>query len=604
MATASGINDSVALAQKLIDVLTQTYVPSTLPVSNQDDTPISNIYFGLQKVATDFSNGDYSSVVSSSPTQIKLVSIQGTPHPVNDSYWKDAITLNGTGFDRNPGDAAIHVTSVAVASTGEDNSSSGNFTHSRTDNGTLSSSLSYYPYVDKSTMTFASFATDNTTKVREKDSGTGQTYVGNETIKTALGGSIQVGSSQITGDISSMSLNYHEDINDKFNNYTALENSSLSLKSSAIHFVTTSNSFALSGSISSLQFQSKIDTTGTPGQGSGNSVGPVNFKYVSDVGSSISLDNITSSNDPAKALAAALFAGNDQLSGTSAVDHILGFNGSDTYSWNIATDGSDVVNLSNYDGTTEVMDQVVVSGSKGAMALSLLLSEVGDGHSATQADSSMLPVSITLGNTTGHFDDEGMTFTAKTGSFNVDNGGSALGNFASVLLGTQGVDTLTGGKGADLLIGGLGDDTLIGGIGTDTLIGGDGADTFKFGKTDSVAKIVSAKGMPVSITGYDTIQDFASGTDQLDLGVTGAHFQLDLPNNPHANDMDAALSHARAYFTGHKLDAAKSMMVSVQEVGGDSYVFQDRDGNGSLDQVIKLVGVPNMQTSDIITHLT
>ena len=64
-----------------------------------------------------------------------------------------------------------------------------------------------------------------------------------------------------------------------------------------------------------------------------------------------------------------------------------------------------------------------------------------------------------------------------------------------------GDDVMTGGTGADRLFGGQGADTLDGGPGDDMLSGGPGADVFVF----------SSNG------GADTVSDFASGSDKVDL---------------------------------------------------------------------------------------
>jgi VCBS repeat-containing protein len=64
-------------------------------------------------------------------------------------------------------------------------------------------------------------------------------------------------------------------------------------------------------------------------------------------------------------------------------------------------------------------------------------------------------------------------------------------------------DTFTGMGGLDVFDGAGGNDTLIGGTGDDTLTGGPGSDTFTYDVAD----------------GYDTITDFATGTDE--LRITG-----------------------------------------------------------------------------------
>jgi uncharacterized surface protein with fasciclin (FAS1) repeats len=73
------------------------------------------------------------------------------------------------------------------------------------------------------------------------------------------------------------------------------------------------------------------------------------------------------------------------------------------------------------------------------------------------------------------------------------------------LFGGSGEDVLDGGLHVDFLYGGGHDDVLTGGRGSDFLIGGHGRDTFVFNTGD----------------GHDTILDFRSGVDQIDLTGLG-----------------------------------------------------------------------------------
>ena len=82
----------------------------------------------------------------------------------------------------------------------------------------------------------------------------------------------------------------------------------------------------------------------------------------------------------------------------------------------------------------------------------------------------------------------------------------------NVLDGGQGNDTLYGGPGGgdDMMSGGLGNDRLFGGQGNDTLIGGPGDDSLSGGTGNDV--FVFGPG-----DGADTVTDFSSGTDKIDL---------------------------------------------------------------------------------------
>lgn len=91
--------------------------------------------------------------------------------------------------------------------------------------------------------------------------------------------------------------------------------------------------------------------------------------------------------------------------------------------------------------------------------------------------------------------------TAKTDFWSAFNGDSITFN------GNSGDETFKGGNLADVLNGAGGNDVLNGGAGADTLTGGSGTDTLVFTTfSDS------------SDTAADTITDFVSGTDLIDLG--------------------------------------------------------------------------------------
>ena len=87
----------------------------------------------------------------------------------------------------------------------------------------------------------------------------------------------------------------------------------------------------------------------------------------------------------------------------------------------------------------------------------------------------------------------------------VDNLSIAYGTIIENAIGSSERDYLVGNQVDNVLEGLGGDDVLEGGDGDDTLLGGDGADTFLFKSTD----------------GTDTIGDFESGVDTIDLTAFG-----------------------------------------------------------------------------------
>jgi Ca2+-binding RTX toxin-like protein len=74
--------------------------------------------------------------------------------------------------------------------------------------------------------------------------------------------------------------------------------------------------------------------------------------------------------------------------------------------------------------------------------------------------------------------------------------------------GGNGADTIIGGGFTDTLIGGIGNDRLTGGLSADVLTGGAGADTFVY----TSASVADSSG-----AAFDTITDWTSGTDKLEI---------------------------------------------------------------------------------------
>ena len=118
-----------------------------------------------------------------------------------------------------------------------------------------------------------------------------------------------------------------------------------------------------------------------------------------------------------------------------------------------------------------------------------------------------------------------------------DNGDDSIdgGSGNDSLDGGSGDDLIFGGSGNDQLIGGTNNDTLDGGSGKDILTGGIGKDVFVFSNGDS----------GVATVDRDTIRDFKSGQDKIDLShFTNPTFQANVVSSTKAEIIatDASLS--------------------------------------------------------------
>jgi Ca2+-binding RTX toxin-like protein len=161
-------------------------------------------------------------------------------------------------------------------------------------------------------------------------------------------------------------------------------------------------------------------------------------------------------------------SGNDTLTGTSNADVINGLAGNDTLNGGAGVDtlvgglGNDTYLV---DSTT---DTITENASEGTDLVQ---------SSVTFSLASILNV-------------ENLTLT---GTIAINGTGNSLDN------------TLTGNTGVNILNGGDGNDFLFGGLGNDTLTGGAGVDHFVFNTTLNAT------------SNKDTITDFVSGTDKIDL---------------------------------------------------------------------------------------
>lgn len=154
----------------------------------------------------------------------------------------------------------------------------------------------------------------------------------------------------------------------------------------------------------------------------------------------------------------------------------------------------------------------------------------------------------------------------------------------NTLRGLSGNDSLYGGSAADSINGGLGDDYIVGSGGIDTMRGGDGADTFAYFATSH------ASTNALAADPLDTITDFISGVDKLDLSA------IDAITTPGSLPNDAFIWAGNVAFT-----QVAGQLIFVQEAGQNrTLVKGDLQGDGVADFVIALTGLITLQVDDIV----
>ncbi len=149
--------------------------------------------------------------------------------------------------------------------------------------------------------------------------------------------------------------------------------------------------------------------------------------------------------------------------------------------------------------------------------------------------------------------------------------------------GGAGNDLIGGGDGNDLLFGEAGGDSIYGGGGTDTIIGGAGGDLLFGGAAADVFRLLSVSDS--GFTSRDTIGDFVSGSDRLDLSAIDA-------------DTTAAGNGAFTFIGSAAFSAAGQVRFVTN--GTDGWVQANVDGNLAPDLVIALLGVTGISAGDLL----
>jgi hypothetical protein len=210
-------------------------------------------------------------------------------------------------------------------------------------------------------------------------------------------------------------------------------------------------------------------------------------------------------------------------------------------------------------------------------AASSLWQEVGTATTYTVAGdlaNQFLRLRVTY--TDGQGTAEALTTTArKIATTNQTLTGTSADN---TLTGMSGNDTLLGLEGNDILFGGNGNDTLIGGSGLDTLTGGAGRDIFRY---------LSSNDAMVDFS-IETISDFVSGTDKIDLKA------IDAKTGTTANDTFTFLGSTAP------TEANANGVVWFSTQNGNSVLYGSTNLDAAPEFQIQLTGVSSILASDLV----
>jgi Ca2+-binding RTX toxin-like protein len=236
-------------------------------------------------------------------------------------------------------------------------------------------------------------------------------------------------------------------------------------------------------------------------------------------------------------------AGNDTLYGSQGADTLFGAIGDDTI---YGAGGNDKISFYQSEGTD------AVDGGAGYDTL------VAATEYAIIGVSSMTSIEAIAVETASGLSHAGLAFT--------DN----ADNFDLSAIAVSGITFIDLKAGNDIFVGSSGADRIIGGAGRDQMTGGSGADVFDF---NAVAEI-----------DFDTIVDFLSGTDRIDLSTIDARTNV--------NDDQAFTLIGTSAFTG------VSGQLRYDVSGGVSTVQGDVNGDGLADFYLHVNGVSSLTATD------
>lgn len=290
-----------------------------------------------------------------------------------------------------------------------------------------------------------------------------------------------------------------------------------------------------------------------------------------------------------------LLGANDSLSGSKFNDHLLGYDGKDTFSMggggNDHVEGMSGNDMFNFAGKFDANDSVDGGADRDTLTLA---GDYSDG--------------VTLGNTS-IIDVETISLTKAHSYFLTMADGNVAAGKSVIIDGTKllatdhvtidgtaetdGAFVFRGGAGNDTFIGGHGKDTFTGGAGADVMTGNGGVDAFVY------------KGVAESTgTTHDTVVGFNFLVDKFNLDVSVTGTDAAVSGNLRTAAFNADLASA---VTAAKLGAHHALVFTATTGTESGHQFLVVDANGTAgyqanaDYVIQLSGAGHtdmLSTSD------
>ena len=293
--------------------------------------------------------------------------------------------------------------------------------------------------------------------------------------------------------------------------------------------------------------------------------------------SAVTVSNAVTVSGTLSEATAAFVAENTKVIGSSAVVQLDDASGTSISASSLNTLSSAVASVQNASGIT-------LTGTQGDVTTALTTSGITFPNndynvSITNAfgiDTALVNMYNSVASSTS-----GVLSVTGTGFNDTSlNASSFTGN------GSKGL-TIDGGAGNDTIVSTGFADTIIGGSGADTLTGGSGTDTFVF--TTSADSVVTA---------FDTIMDFTSNSDDIKTGVTSGATSLNQGTSYTATGTGSLGANiASAVGAGntdasHTAAANDAYVVTITGTGAGTYVFQDTDGDATVDagELVILLG--------------